>query len=199
MEEKIEKIKRIKLIISIIGFIVVLIFANIIFENIEKNKGNNVVDENIVETEKVIDDSITEENNIEENNIEEGVTSSVIASYDEENGGGFILTEPEKTGEVFEVTEENFEKEVLKSTKKVLVEFYTDWCDACKTLEPVLEEIAKENLDLKVVKIHAERNINIAATYGTNYIPMLLVMEDGKEVDQAYGAISKEDILELVK
>ena len=51
-------------------------------------------------------------------------------------------------------------EEVLNSNKKVLVEFYADWCEACETLEPVLEEVAKENLDLKVVKINVENNIS---------------------------------------
>ena len=109
------------------------------------------------------------------------------------------IAKEEKVGKVIEVTDETFQKEVLESDKKILVEFYADWCGPCKKLSPILEEIAKENVDLKVVKVNVDDNTDLAAKYGTNYIPLLVVIEDGIEVNKGVGALSKEDILELVK
>ncbi len=177
--------EKIKLIVLIILFVVLLIVVNNLLN--EKENVQNIV-----------------ENKIENNTtstVEENVTTTVISSYNENKAAGFYtdIVEEEKTGEVFEVTEENFTEEVLKSSKKVLVEFYADWCSPCKTLSPVLEEIAKENLDLKVVKVNVDESPYIASQYGTNYIPLLVVIEDGKEIDSAVGALPKKEILELVK
>lgn len=176
--------EKIKLIVLILMFIVVLIITNNLLKSDNKQVQNDL--ENEV-------------NNTE--SIEENITTSVISSYNENTASGFYkdIVEEEKTGEVFEVTEENFSEMVLKSDKKVLIEFYADWCGPCKTLSPILEDIAKENLDIKVVKINVDESPNLATTFGANYIPHLVVMEDAKEINSAVGALPKKQILELVK
>lgn len=169
------------LIIFIIIFIVVVLLA----KNLSSSK---------VETEI--------NNEVEENTVleDENITTTVISSYDQNNAGAFYLDEIEQaTGEVLEVTDASFETEVLESDKKVLVEFYADWCEPCKTLAPILEEIAAENLDLKVVKVDIDINENTATKYRATSIPLLVVIENGKEIDRAVGALPKKEILELVK
>ena len=176
--------EKIKLIVLIVIFIVVLIITNNLLNN------NNEPVQNDLENE--VNNSVS---------VEENVTTSVISSYNENTAAGFFtdIVEEEKTGEVFEVTEENFTEMVLKSDKKVLIEFYADWCTPCKTLSPILEEIAKENLDIKVVKINVDENPDLATTFEANYLPYLVVMEDAREINFAIGALPKNKILELVK
>ena len=175
--------EKIKLIVLIILFVSLLLAVNNLLNNTEQTQVANEI-----ETNTAIE-------------VEENITTTVISSYNENKAAGFYtdIVEEEKTGEVFEVTEENFTKEVLKSSKKVLVEFYADWCSPCKTLSPILEEIAKENLDLKVVKVNVDESSYIASQYGANYIPLLVVIEDGKEINSAVGALPKKEILELIK
>ncbi len=179
--------EKIKLIVLVIVFVVLLVVANILLNN---NDNNNLVQNDL---KNEVNNTVTRE--------EENISTSVIASYNANIASGFYtdVVEEEKTGEVLEVTEENFSEIVLKSDKKVLVEFYADWCGPCKTLSPILEEIAKENLDIKVVKINVDESPDLATTFGANYIPLLVVVENGKEINSAVGALPKKDILELVK
>lgn len=180
--------EKIKLIIVIIVFVIALVFAN----NILNNNADNNIDE--VNNKNQISNSVenVEKSNEVENKIED-------TNPPNENSVSADLEDTEKLGQVFEVTEEDFEEMVLKSKEKVLVEFYADWCGPCKTLSPILQKIAKENLDLKVVKINVDESPNLALKYGANYIPLLVVFENGEEVNHAVGALPKKDILELVK
>lgn len=177
--------EKIKLIVLIVVFIVVLILASNLLNNNTSNQEVNEIESN--------------NTSVQEN--KSNVTTTVISSYNANTAAGFYtdVVKEEKTGEVFEVTEENFTQDVFMSKKKVLVEFYADWCTPCKTLSPILEEIAKENLDLKVVKIDVDANTNLVAEYGANYIPLLVVIENGKVINSAVGALPKQEILELVK
>ena len=101
--------------------------------------------------------------------------------------------------EILEVTSKNFEQEVLKSEKPVLIDFYATWCGPCKMLSPIVEEVAAENEDIKVVKIDIDKEQNIAVQYEIMSIPTLVVIKDGKEVNRSVGVIGKSDILQLVK
>ena len=179
--------EKIKLVILIILFISLLV----VVEGLLNNKN---VSEDIKEND-------TQIQNQANTSIGENVTTSVISSYNTNETSSFFadVVEEEKTGKVIEVTEETFTKEVLKSNKKVLVEFYADWCDPCKMLAPTLEEIAKENPDIKVVKVNVDENQYTAIKYGAYSIPLLVVIEDGKEINSASGALPKEYILELIK
>jgi len=93
---------------------------------------------------------------------------------------------------VLKVTKDNFEAEVLKSDKPVLVDFYADWCGPCKSLAPVIDEIATERAaDLKVVKIDVDADPEIAAQYGVRSMPTLVVFKDGTAVSGTVGAQPK--------
>ena len=105
----------------------------------------------------------------------------------------------ENSIELLEVTSENFDDEVLKSDKKVLIDFYADWCQPCKILEPTIKEIASEKEEIKVVRINIDEETDLATRYEIMSIPTLVVIKDGKEVNRSVGVIGKSDILQLLK
>ncbi len=100
---------------------------------------------------------------------------------------------------VQEIVSSEFENEVLNSDKKVLVDFYATWCGPCKIISPIIEEVAKENPEVKFVKVDIDANQELAEKYEVVYIPTLVVIENGKEITKSVGAISKEEILNLIK
>ena len=104
-----------------------------------------------------------------------------------------------KQVEVIKVTSKNFKQEVLESNKTVLIDFYADWCGPCKMLSPIVDEVAEENEDIKVVKINIDEVQDIAVEYQIMSIPTLVVIKNGKEVNRSVGVIDKSEILELVK
>ena len=177
--------EKVKLIILIIVFVVLLIFVNNILKGTENPK-NDIGVENIL--------------------VNENITTTTVASYNENNAfdsnkENEVESVPKESAlhAYIEVTEENFEEEVLKSDKRVLIDFYADWCNPCKILSPIVEEVAIENPNIKVVKIDVDSNEKLAYEYRTYSIPTLVVIENGVEVNRAVGAIPKEDVLELIK
>lgn len=96
------------------------------------------------------------------------------------------------------LSSENFEKEVLKSEKPVLVDFYADWCGPCNAMTPVIEELATE-LDgkAKVGKINVDENSDIAVEYNVMSIPTLIIFQNGKEEKRLVGLRDKEELLNL--
>ena len=93
---------------------------------------------------------------------------------------------------------ENFEKEVLKSEKPVLVDFYADWCGPCNAMAPVIEELAKElEGNVKVGKINVDENPDIAVEYNVMSIPTLIVFKNGKEEKRLVGLRNKEELINL--
>ena len=101
--------------------------------------------------------------------------------------------------EILKINEDNFEKEVLESEKTVLIDFFADWCGPCKMLSPIIEQFAKENEKVKVVKINVDELPYLAVKYGVRSIPTLVVIKNGEEVNRSVGLIDKSEILELVK
>jgi len=98
------------------------------------------------------------------------------------------------------ITAANFENEVLRSDKPVLLDFYTDWCGPCKMLAPVLHEIAEENADtLKVGKINVDEQMELAMRFQVSSIPMLVVFKDGKAVAKSVGYRPKAEIAAMVE
>lgn len=101
--------------------------------------------------------------------------------------------------EVLKVTSENFEKEVLQSDKPVLIDFYADWCGPCKMLSPIVDEVAEENTDIKVVKINVDNAQDLAMKYQVMSIPTLVVIREGREVNRSVGLIDKSEVVSLIK
>lgn len=96
------------------------------------------------------------------------------------------------------LTVDNFETEVLKSDKPVLVDFFADWCGPCQMLAPVLEEIAKENTNIKVGKINVDEEGELAMKYKVSSIPYLALFKNGAIVNQMVGFGGKEKVLEMI-
>ena len=99
---------------------------------------------------------------------------------------------------VIRINKENFQNEVINSSCPVLLDFYADWCGPCRMLSPIVDEIAKERADVKVCKINVDEEGELAGMFGVFSIPSLVVMKDGKIVNQAVGARSKAQILAML-
>lgn len=166
---------KIRIVVLVLIFIILLFLSNNILNKQENQNANKL--ENIINTDEEtnIDNDIAQDNKI--NNLEEENMS--------EN--------------VLEVTSENFEKEVLESEKTVLVDFYAEWCGPCKRLSPIVEEVAKEETEVKFVKMNIDNCEDIAIEYQVMSIPTLVVMKNGKEANRSVGLIDKEQVKELIK
>ncbi len=81
----------------------------------------------------------------------------------------------------------------------VLLDFYADWCGPCKMIGPVLEQVAEENDDFKVVKVNVDENISLAQQYGVQGIPSLFVLKDGEVLDQKAGFMPKDAVVDWVR
>ena len=96
---------------------------------------------------------------------------------------------------VLNVTSENYESEVLKSEKTVLIDFYADWCGPCKMMSPVIDEIAEEMKEtVKVGKINVDENQDLAMEYGVMSIPTIVVLKNGEVQKTFVGVTDKEEI-----
>ena len=96
------------------------------------------------------------------------------------------------------VNKNNFNQEVLNSDKPVLMDFWAPWCGPCRMVVPLVEEIAKERSDIKVVKINVDEEQELAMQFGVMSIPPLVVMKNGKIVNQVTGARPKAQILAML-
>ncbi len=96
------------------------------------------------------------------------------------------------------ITKQNFQEEVINSDKKVLIDFWASWCGPCRMVSPVIDEIAAERPDIKVCKVNVDEEQELAASFQVMSIPALVVMENGKIVNQAVGARPKAQILSML-
>ena len=101
--------------------------------------------------------------------------------------------------EVLKINSQDFEKEVLQSEKPVLVDFFADWCGPCKMLSPIVDEVASENSDIKVVKVNIDESQDLAMKYQVMSIPTLVVIKEGKEINRSVGLIDKSEVISLIK
>ncbi len=101
---------------------------------------------------------------------------------------------------VITLNNENFNQEVLESNKTVLIDFWASWCGPCKMLSPVVDEIAEEVDDsIKVCKVNVDEERELAMQFQVRSIPTLVVLKNGKVVNQSVGVRPKSDILAMLK
>lgn len=97
------------------------------------------------------------------------------------------------------LTKDNFETEVLKSDKPVLIDFWAGWCGPCRMLSPVISEIAEEyDGKVKVCKVNVDEEMELASAFRVSSIPLIVVMKDGKVTDSAVGYRPKSEIVSML-
>lgn len=203
--------EKIKLIIMIILFGGIIVGINFYINYKSKEKIFNIKDS----TEKAIveftQDNINDNNknnkyyemakaNVSkkketDNKIEnkvENVISDIMENVIENN------VSYNTNNEIVYANEETFNEEIYEENIIVIVDFYADWCSPCKMLSPILESIVEERNDIKIVKVNVDENSRLANEYRAYSIPLLVIFEDGKEVNRVAGLRSKEFILDLV-
>ena len=92
----------------------------------------------------------------------------------------------------------NFENEVLKSEKIVLVDFFATWCGPCQMLGPVLEQLAEEQNDFEIAKVDIDEMQELAINYGIQVVPTMLVLKNGQVIDKMEGFYSKGEIISKI-
>ena len=99
---------------------------------------------------------------------------------------------------VININNNNFQDEVMHSEKLVLLDFWASWCGPCRMVSPIVDEIAAERCDIKVCKINVDEQPELAARFGIMSIPTLVVMKNGKVINQAVGTRPKAQILAML-
>ena len=101
---------------------------------------------------------------------------------------------------VLEITDQNFESEVLESNTPVVIDFWAEWCGPCKAIAPVVDELANEYLTkVKFGKVNVDLNQQTAMKYGIRSIPSLLIFNEGSVVNQVIGSVPKDNIVKLLE
>lgn len=197
--------EKIKLIIMIVLFIGIIVGINYYINYKSKEKIFNIKDSTekaIVEfTQETVNDNNKNNEyyemakaNVSKNKVEnriENIISNNAENVIENNISSNTINE------IVYANENTFDEEVYKEERIVIVDFYADWCSPCKMLGPILESIAEERKDIKIVKVNVDENSKLANEFRAYSIPLLVFFEDGKEVNRVAGLRSKEFILDL--
>lgn len=180
--------KKWAIVVLIILFIGIMFGAKFLSENqtkyIASDNDTNTNDDVNIDTDTGIsgDANIVEDTDISGDiNITEDIDTS---------GDANVV----KDTNIIHASSDTFETEVLKSNKIVLVDFYADWCGPCKDLAPILEEISTENTELKIVKVNTDEENELSYKYRVRYLPTLLFIKDGNEIERLVGLVDKETI-----
>lgn len=99
---------------------------------------------------------------------------------------------------VVTITRDNFNDEVMKSDKPVLLDFWASWCGPCKRVSPIVDQIAEEHPEFKVGKVNVDEEQELAAAFQVNSIPTLALIKDGALEDVSIGAVPKNQILKFM-
>ncbi len=99
---------------------------------------------------------------------------------------------------VLTITKDNFENEVLKSEKTVLIDFFATWCGPCRILSPIIDEIAAEHPEIKVCKVNVDEESELATAFDVMSIPSVFVVKNGEVTNSATGARPKAQILAMI-
>lgn len=99
---------------------------------------------------------------------------------------------------VLKLTNDNFEVEAVRSEKPVFIDFYADWCGPCKMVSPIVDEIAEERDDVKICKVNVDESPELAAMFGVQSIPSLIVMKEGKVAAAKMGAMPKAQLTAFI-
>ena len=97
------------------------------------------------------------------------------------------------------ITKDNFENEIVKADKPVLVDFWASWCGPCRMLSPTIDEIAEEHREIKVCKINIDDEAELAIRHGVMSVPTLMIFKNGEIAQTAVGVRPKDEILDLLK
>ena len=97
------------------------------------------------------------------------------------------------------ITKDNFENEIVKADKPVLVDFWASWCGLCRMLSPTIDEIAEEHPEIKVCKINIDDEAELAIRHGVMSVPTLMIFKNGEIAQTAVGVRPKDEILDLLK
>jgi thioredoxin 1 len=102
-------------------------------------------------------------------------------------------------GQLADITDNNFQAEVLEAPEPVLVDFWAPWCGPCRVVAPVLEEIASERSDMRIKKLNVDENQQTAARYGVMSIPTMILFKNGQPAERIVGALPKPRLVQQIE
>ena len=170
--------EKIKVVLLIILFVVLVLF-------VRKYVGDK--SESIVNTKKVANAT-----NIEQVANVENTADVVDTTGDREIDGN------DNDSSILELTVDSFDEFIQNTDKKILVDFYADWCQPCKLLEPIVEEVSMENQEVLFARVNVDENRELSNKYAIRALPTLVVIKNGEEINRVVGLVEKAEVERLL-